>query len=531
MAVMEAIQQETSEFDGVHFAQERHPGVVLGLTWEQLAVVALGVVFALGGIVLQGRMLIIGIVMLLVCVAVGVIRLQGRSIPEWAVLFVRQLVRQASGQLTYRQGVEPGHQLQLVDGEPQAVVLEAGQAAVRDAKGRIRPGAPARLRLPGGADELRLYGLPGGAGFTWDPRTKEASVCAKVLTTRGFELESFDSQEERSLSWGAALAAMGRLPGVVRVQAADQTTLISGSNVLGYYESKQESAGIESKTVDPFLDAAFRELMAEAQAMPVHEQWLTIVLSPAQIGSQLKSLGGGVPALMDHALKVMSTVEGMLPRSGTRVAAWHSPRSLAGLSRAAFDPDAALMVSSTDTSGAVQGASPNGGGGPMAVEVHAGHMRTDGHMHRTYKVSELPQQLARLGFLDELIFAGDFRHTVSVYMSPVDRASAMRATKRRMATWRSDSKVMERMDRPPSPEHEQEKDDIEREQGELMKRHAGLEMAVLVTVTGRNESELEAASNEIMTSSITAGCELRPLYLEQDSAFMAAALPFGMVKL
>lgn len=167
----------------------------------------------------------------------------------------------------------------------------------------------------------------------------------------------------------------------------------------------------------------------------------------------------------------------------------------------------------------------------MAVEVHAGHMRTDGHMHRTYKVSELPQQLARLGFLDELIFAGDFRHTVSVFMSPVDRSSAMRATKRRMATWRSDSKVMERMDRPPSPEHEQEKDDIEREQGELMKRHAGLEMAVLVTVTGRNESELEAASNEIMTSSITAGCELRPLYLEQDSAFMAAALPFGMVKL
>ena len=88
MAVMESTQQETSEFDGVHFAQERHPGVVLGLTWEQLAVVAVGAVFALGGIVVQGRMLIIGIIMLLVCVAVGVLRVQGRSIPELSLIHI-----------------------------------------------------------------------------------------------------------------------------------------------------------------------------------------------------------------------------------------------------------------------------------------------------------------------------------------------------------------------------------------------------------------------------------------------------------
>ena len=167
----------------------------------------------------------------------------------------------------------------------------------------------------------------------------------------------------------------------------------------------------------------------------------------------------------------------------------------------------------------------------MAVEVYPGHMLSDGHMHRTFKVSELPQQMARLGFLDDLIFAGDFRHTVSVVLAPVDRAAAMRATKRAMATWHTDSKMMARMDRPASPEHEQTRVDIEREQGELMKRHASMQMAGLVTGTGRSSSEVEAAANEVLTAAVTAGCEIRPLWLEQDSAFLAAALPFGMVKL
>lgn len=524
-------EMEASEYDGVHFAQERPAGVVLGLTWDQLAVIGFGVLWLGAGILAQGRMLIVGVVMALVCVLIGILRVQGRSAPGWARLALTHLSRAGSGQLSYKQGMGPGHEVQLVDGEPQASVVDAGMEAIRDGQGRIRPGKPARLRLPGAADELRMYGLPGGAGFVWDPRAKVASVCAKVLTSRGFDLESFDAQESRSQSWGASLAAMGRLPGVVRIQASDQTTVVSGSRVLGYYEAKQESAGVSGADVDPFLDAAFRELMREAQSMPVHEQWVTLVVSPEKIGSQLKALGGGVPALMEHTLKIMATVEGMLPRSGTRVTAWHSPRSLAGLSRAAFDPDSALSVSASDLTGVTVGASANGGGGPMGVEVFPGHLRTDGHMHRVYKVSELPQDIARLGFLDELIFSGEFRHTVSVFMAPVDRGSAMRATKQRMSTWRSDTKMMERLDRPPSPEHEQEKVDIEREQSELMRRHAALDMVVLVSITGRKESELEAAANEVTTAAITAGCELRLLWLEQDAGFMAAALPFGMVKL
>ena len=43
---------------------------------------------------------------------------------------------------------------------------------------------------------------------------------------------------------------------------------------------------------------------------------------------------------------------------------------------------------------------------------------SDEVLHRTFKISEWPQAHARLGFLDKFVFAGDFRHTVSLYLRP-----------------------------------------------------------------------------------------------------------------
>ncbi|MCD0184897.1 hypothetical protein J7351_12180, partial [Micrococcus luteus] len=66
---------------------------------------------------------------------------------------------------------------------------------------------------------------------------------------------------------------------------------------------------------------------------------------------------------------------------------------------------------------------------------------------------------------------------------------------------------------------------------ELRRRHTGVEVVVLVTVTGSSRSELESAAAEVVASGITAECELRPVWMEQDAAFVAGALPFGRMKL
>ncbi|NUL44057.1 PrgI family protein [Cellulosimicrobium funkei] len=533
MAEQTLEQQLDSPWDGARFARERTTGVLLGLNWSQ--VITLGSALALMLILVfvggfpRGffAALVIG------AVAAGIVvpKVMGRPLIGWVGLWLRYLLRGARDQLTFvrREGTDDDGGLD----EPASPVLMSGDvSSARDGAGRIKPGAGARFRLPGEANELRVYVLPGGAGFVYDPRRGEGIVCAKINTSKAFSLESFEAQEDRTAHWSETISAIARMPGVVRVQHTDQSTLISGSKVMEYYNHKSAAATTAGRAsaeqINPFLHAAFVELMAEAQDMPVHETWLTLVFSRDKIAKRIKSLGGGLPGFMQVALSAMTTIEGTLPASGTVVRAWHSPRSLAALVRSAFDPDASVVIS--ERSGDWVGVAP-GSAGPMAMEVFADHVRTDGYLHRTYKVSEFPQSQAGLGFLEPLVFAGDFRHTVSVVWSPRDVRKALNQVQRRKADWRTTTRLLDKLDRPHTLEHDRELEDIKGEETELVSGHARLDLAVLITVTGADEMELEANCADVLSRAVKASCELRVAYLEQDSAMLAAALPFGMVEM
>src|SRR5699024_2398353 len=102
----------------------------------------------------------------------------------------------------------------------------------------------------------------------------------------------------------------------------------------------------------------------------------------------------------------------------------------------------------------------------------------------TYKVSEFPQKQAKFGFLDALVFAGDFRHTVSVYYAPGEPRKALKKLQKRKADHRSTSNMLNRMDREPSLEHLREREDMDAEEDQLIAGHAPVQLSVLVTVTG-----------------------------------------------
>src|SRR5699024_12275345 len=124
---------------------------------------------------------------------------------------------------------------------------------------------------------------------------------------------------------------------------------------------------------------------------------------------------GGLAWCMEVALGVMGTVEVILPVSGTEVLGWHSLRSIAALSRPAFDPDSSVQIS--ERTGAWAGVAPSSAG-PMAMNAPLDRVTTDGVLHRTYNVSEIPQSQARVRLLDALGLAGDFRHTETRYYLP-----------------------------------------------------------------------------------------------------------------
>lgn len=266
--------------------------------------------------------------------------------------------------------------------------------------------------------------------------------------------------------------------------------------------------------------------MDQAHGQPVHEMWLTVVLSKDKLADRSRAAGGGLGGMMDIAQTTMTTIEGLLPPSGARVAQWHSPRSLGEIVRSAFDPSSSVGIS--ERSGEFAGVHPESAG-PMGVEEYRSHLVTDSGYHRTYMVSEWPQSQANLGFLSSLIFVGDFRHTVTVVHKRRDARRALKDTKRRKATWFSSDRTRERMGQPPSLEHERELADIKDEEQQLVDGHAALTQVGLVTVSGADERELEANCTELITRAAEASCEVRPMWFQQASGFVAGALPLGRV--
>src|SRR5699024_9576806 len=153
---------------------------------------------------------------------------------------------------------------------------------------------------------------------------------------------------------------------------------------------------LAGKAIDPFVDAALEDLRTEAQGMPIHEQSTTIALWRSKLAGRIASMGGAIATVMEGPWSVMVAVESELPESVTDVSHWHSMRSLAAVSRAAFDPDSTMGIE--DRTGVFAGVSPDSAG-PMGMQPYTSYVATDNYLHRTYVVSEWPQAKARLGFL------------------------------------------------------------------------------------------------------------------------------------
>src|SRR5699024_7290949 len=112
---------------------------------------------------------------------------------------------------------------------------------------------------------------------------------------------------------------------------------------------------------------------------------------------------------------------------------------------------------------------------------------------------------------------------------PRDAKKARKMVQRRKADWHTTNKLLRNLDRQPSLEHEREIEDIELEEAELVAGNAPIDCVVLITVTGRDELDLEANCADMLSKAVQAHCELRPVFAEQDAGVLAAALPGGRV--
>ena len=516
-------ERETSPWDDTRFQREKRSGVLLGMGWLQLGYLVVGVAiiltvwFTVPFPFAQLGALAGAVFFFLTAVPTPA----GRPLIEWAIYSLSFFLRGAFGFLRLRRGWhnEPVEGSTEEEDEPARATV--------DEKGRVQPGKPWNLALMGEFDELLMYTMPDGTAFVFDPRKREVILTARIATEKAFDLESFDQREGRTKGFKDMLTSVTRMPGVTLCAMSDQTTMISGRHVEAWYEKRQRLDDAKTgEAIDPFLHRSFLDAMRREQGMPLHEMWLTVVLSSDTLREQGRSSRRGVGGLMEVVRSSMDAVEHQVVTSGAAVSNWHTPRSLSAIIRGAFDPDSSVEIS--ERTGDFAGVSPTSAG-PMAVDVYRGHLSSDSGMHRTYMISEWPQFGARFGFLDKLVFLGDFRHTVTVVMRPRDQRKALKAIRGRKASHETSEKTRRKFGSSASLEHKRELDDIEQEERELVEGAAALQQVGLITITGRDEMELEAHSTALLARAPEAGCEVRPLWWQQDSGFVAAALPLGRI--
>jgi hypothetical protein len=529
---------EDLDWDRVRFGREEKRGVILGLELHQLMVfgilMAIGILVVIGFGFPLGAILGGGLVVLAGVIALP--RVQGRSLLQWLGLWRSTKSRQLAGHGKYLRTVAeetpvvpPAHS----DNEPARDAEY--RSTVHPKSGRTIPGKPERFGLPGALAELLGYELPTGAAFIYDPVNQHGIIAGNVRSMNAFTLQSEDEQINRIDAFSAALTALSNQEGVEYIQLSDQTSVVSGQKIRDYYSARVAAAApgqasgqqvphLAGEHLNAVASKAYEDLIGAGKGIHAHEGWVVIVLSKKKLERTIKANGGGLGGFMDAAMTTMVSVGALLSATGAGVQEWMSLRQLSDVIRRATDPAAALELA--DRGGDAAGVAPHSAG-PMAMIPHWRHLVTDTGYHRTWWISEWPRKRAKIGFLNEVLFAGDFRHTVTLIAKPYSAGKAMKEVTKGMADWEAGISIQQKLERPVARAQMLEGRDLAYREVQLTDGFGALKLGGYITVTADTEHELEIHAATLQNAAAVAQVELRVMYGQQAEAFVASTMPLG----
>ncbi|GAB3249188.1 SCO6880 family protein [Arthrobacter pigmenti] len=550
--MLEPSDEELS-WDRVRFGREERRAIVLGLEKHQL--IALGVVLAVvvAFVVVFGFPVgwLVGGTVLIGGATTTCSRWHGSSIMQWAARWMGMKTARTRGHGRYLYPVRSQTPLDSVAGDEPVSGDDTGPAPRTDAapddggipayrsrvnkKGKTVLGSPERFMLPGELNELLCYEMLSGEAFVYDPVNGYGIIAAQVESDSAFALDSDDEQVNRTESFSDVLTALSSQAGIEFVQLTDQTSVISGKRILDFYRDKGAKAPVadvdgtgpvpmSGNNINPFASKGYENLVSGAKGIVQHEGWVVVVLNRKKLAATIKSQGGGVAGFMGVAAGTISDITDLLAPTGTVVKHWMSGRQMASCIRRSTDPAAAVEVS--ERSGSFAGVAPSSAG-PMVMVPEWNRLITDTGHHRSWWVSEWPRKRAKLGFLSKLIFAGDFRHTVTLIARPYPAKAAMREVTASMSDYDSGIKIQEKTGRPVSRAQKLEGTDLTLREVQLNDGFGAMKLGGYVSVSAFTEDEMERQSTKLSNAAAAAQLELRCLYGQQAEGFVASAMPLG----
>ncbi|OJX65483.1 MAG: hypothetical protein BGO95_10465 [Micrococcales bacterium 73-13] len=484
----------------VRLPHRSRQGIVLGLDAWQLIFLALAAVAALIGVNRFGPPGLLYAAPVFIPLAVtALVRIHGLSAPKLLSLWLSKQVRHGAAATAHRYRPE-------------------------------RPRLTGTLNLPGVRASVQLWQTEGMA-TVYHPHERTVSVTAE-LEVQGFLMKDAPERAELAQAWSPVLAALTQRRGIKRVTLQERTTRTTIRPARDRYEEASRR-----RLVDPASRAAenYRNVLDGSERFAVgHRNYLTLTLDLVAQGAQLKALGGGRQAIQALAAVEASNLAEALRAAKITVRAWLSPRQVAELARATFDPDAIPMLRNrADEQAGVDPA----GIGPMYLEEPRGKngiVMTDSAVHTTMWIHEWPRADAPVGFLTPLVFARHpvsneaVTHILSIVAAPVPVGRALKQIRDEKKVWRGNERLRAKRNAHGSVVDEADWLALEQREEELVAGHGEFSYGAYLTVSASDEAELEQAIAGARNALSVVGMEAQILYCQQAEALLVNALPLGL---
>jgi hypothetical protein len=478
-------------------------GAVLGFAWSQIFLVVAGIIAAVVGLNLltaghRGS----GAAAFATCallITLGLLRLKGRRITEWAPIIAGALLQSWSGQNQYRGGPFGAN--------------------------------PDHLDLPGPAAGYRWLAATAADGTTQvgllHHRRERTVTAALICYGANFILADRDEQDRRLTDWSLVLQILGSEyadAGLVRWSLMSRTVPDTGNRAQRYLINK----AIDTNTV------AYQSLAeltaAAAPAAQRHETLLSVVFDIAKLSGEITDAGGTDAAIAAVVLDRLGGIEAAVTEAGVSTGGWLSPRAYAALIRTQFSPDdqeAVDLRSGARDTGTPAGVEPRLAGPVAARTLGWNTYQHDSAYSRTLWVAQMPRQAVAGTWLTPLYTRTTCRRTVTLVAQPVPAALAQLASRRDKVARAGDEVTQRKLRLVRTAREDDEARAVEQIDREQARGHVRHRYALLVTITAAEVKALDRDVRAVKRLLSRAGCESVSLAGEQDQGFLAGALPLA----
>ncbi|WHP16599.1 SCO6880 family protein [Cellulomonas sp. ES6] len=371
-----------------------------------------------------------------------------------------------------------------------------------------------RINVPGAVGErVKTLSLVGtrfaGAAFLWDRAAGTATAVLRVAT-HGWMLADPAVKASRARAFDEMCRALADLAGVVRV--------VSHARTFPGSRAELDRPGIGSWVDDEYAELLEHPTLGEVLHRDV---LIAVTVSKEKVRGEIRAAGGGRAGMSAVLADRIASMLAYLPACGVRTegAAWLSEAQIRGAVRLAFDPQAASWLAELD------GCLPQDAVLTGVVDEKLDHLVTDSAVHKTLWIERWPSTEVPAGYLSELLGGGLFPHVVTQVWEPVPIHKAEVRLRRAESSHSSVARISEKIGRATTSDHDAEARELAQRRQELSLGFGDTKYAGYVTVSAPDLAKLKEAIGYVNTH--TGEARLNALRGQQFASFITS-LPLGI---